>query len=216
MKNTKTILIVLLILITTISFAQKYNYVPKEHSNKWKDGKELCINSKNGITVKMFVEKENSKYLTIRLFVENNSLEDINIFPENIYYKAKAIDLSAINFSKTEIEFYNNNEKDLLTGRLSILYSNQYAISNNVILRNSRLISFIGYVSDIKSSSVEIPKRFDKFKTTLLFKNTVEPTKELERIAVFNSSPSAGELEFHLIIEGEEFVFNFEKEFINK
>ncbi len=208
--KTKIILIALSALFTTISFSQKYDYVPKEHSNKWIDGNEWNIVTNNNVTVKIFIAKENSMYLTVRLFVKNNSDNDINVFPENIYYKAKEINESLI-YTSYEDEDESENEEDCLKR----LNSNQFPINQKEVLLNSKTLTFLGYLFDIKSAGINrLHRRTDILKETLLYKNTVEPTKELDRIVVFQSSSPARELEFHLIISGEVFVFNFEKEFI--
>lgn len=209
----KYFLITLAILTTTSAFAQKAELYPKEHSNKWKNGREWAIAESNGVEVKLIYNKEKSKRYLFEFEIRNNSDADVIIDPEHIFYQTVAFDTLAMRddfddnrYPESKVdEIWARSFKEKTEAR-----DTTWIEKPDKLIKNMKFLSGLGFLFD--SDNLAITRAYDKidyYRENLLLKNTVEPNNSLTRLLIIHQTNYAEEIELHVPMNGEDFVFPF-------
>ncbi|WP_109830541.1 hypothetical protein [Reichenbachiella versicolor] len=209
----------LFFLISQLAFlsstAKDHKLTPSKHSDKWINGNEWSIERNNGITVKSYFDKYKSGKLIFNLEIENQSGQDFNIDPDEIFYVTTSFDTTLIRENyKDEVGSARSNSisKQKFFNEIYQKYDTIDIEKADKLIKNMKFLTGLGFLFD--SDNLAITRGYSKidfYKQNLLLKNTIEPNTTFRRLLIIDGSRYSDEIEIIIPLGNETFRIPYKK-----
>ena len=200
----KTLILILMFYSFLQTYSQDYKLEPINHSNKWYNGYEWSIDSKNEIEIRVLHNDFKSNKLIFTVVAENNSDQDFNIDPDSIYCLTTKFNKERI--LKTKPTGSTGQRKTVISDDSYLKSVIQkcdtiYIENADKLVKNLKGLVGLGFLFD--SDNVAINRgyaKMDYYKENLLLKHTIEPKMTLSKILIVDGFDYIEEMELVIII----------------
>lgn len=190
--------------------AQDAFYYSKINSDKWFDGYEWGIVEKNDIKMKVLCQGINSNQIVFMVEIQNNSKEDFNIDPNEIFYTSDSFNPKVLNDIYAVSTFEGSSTPSASIAKHKERLKTVRCHDQYKLVRENKTLSTLGFL--FTPDAVALNRTYEKadyYRANAFLKNTIEPGTVYAKLLFMDFYEEIDELTLYLFVNGQSFAFPF-------